>query len=96
MENSQPPKLVQLFLTEEQLKIIGLFELMESEIKDLKIRIDFQTEVINEQFELIKKQNKLNDELVKEQRELKIKIADLKESLNARSIDGAKPKINNF
>ena len=91
MENSQPPKLVQLFLTEEQLKIIGLFELMESEIKDLKIRIDFQTEVINEQFELIKKQNKLNDELVKEQRELKIKIADLEESLNARSIDGAKP-----
>lgn len=58
MENSQPPKLVQLFLTEEQLKIIGLFELMESEIKDLKN-----------------------------------KVADLEESLNARIIDGAKPKL---
>lgn len=58
MEKSETLKLVELFLTPEQLEVIALFSLMESEIKDLKI-----------------------------------KIADLEESLNAKSIDGAKPNL---
>jgi predicted Holliday junction resolvase-like endonuclease len=91
MEKSETLKLVELFLTPDQLEIIALFSLMESEIKDLKNKIDWQTTEINEQLELIKKQNKLNYELVKEQIELKNKIADLEESLIAKSIDGAKP-----
>lgn len=54
--------------------------LRDSEIIDLKDKIDYQTNVINEQIELIKNLEILN--------------ADLKEYLNAKSIDGAKPKIS--
>ena len=59
MEKTPLTELVKIFLTEDQLRIIGEIALRDSEIEQL------------------------NNE-----------IADLEESLNARSIDGAKPKIS--
>ena len=90
--------------------------LRDSEIIDLKDKIDFQTNVINEQIELIKNLEILNADLkeylnakyndVEKQISLRdseiidlkdkiiqqqMLIADLEESLMAKSIDGAKP-----
>ena len=56
MEKTPTSELVKIFLTEEQLRIIGEIAVRDSEIE-----------------------------------ELKNKIADLEESLIAKSIDGAKP-----